>query len=153
MSDMQQVAEAFRVLGQIVRINGRRKLRAECEILMHLRNPEPFNKARTAPMPRRAARRARILELRDEARRLDKSLKKKDVRDQFFFRPVIGYVGGNMAVIGYVGGNMEKVVASGLSNKDVVNAMKFSWLHRNDKKPLKGPVRHGMAEPVLQEVQ
>lgn len=74
-------------------MNGRRAMRAELEERMRVRTPNPHNTAARAPMPPRRARRERIRELRRQAKKLQPELNRKQIRDQFFFRPVIGYVG------------------------------------------------------------
>lgn len=54
---MQRVATAFGVLGKILKVNGRRKVRAECEIRMRLIRDDQ-GAARFAPMEDRKTRRA-----------------------------------------------------------------------------------------------
>lgn len=85
---MAVVANATRVLGQVVNMNGRRLARAYAESRMRVYMADPNNLARLQPMQSRAFRRARVLELRTQAKTRTPELAKKVLREQFVFRPV-----------------------------------------------------------------
>lgn len=55
---------------------------------------DPNSAARFAEMLPRAERRARLHELRKKTKRHNKQVNRHDLREQFPFRPVYGYVGG-----------------------------------------------------------
>ncbi len=111
---MPAAARAFEVLGRILKINGRRKLRAEAEIRMRLVRPHEQSAARRAPMLKRKARRDRVRELRKDSR--EKGMKKKDIVENLFFRPVVGYLGLPLKD----------------SHEDAIDALKYGWLHRKE---------------------
>ncbi len=113
---MSDVAKAFAFVSRVLKINGRRKLRAELEIHMRLIRPEPVSQARRTWMEKRSARRKRIKDLRKGARVVGRS--EEWIRNNIFFRPVVGYLG-----------------LPAPDHKDTINAMKYAWLHRNDPKP------------------
>lgn len=77
---LDNLAEAFGILGKMLQWNGRRFLRAELESKMRFHRPDPLSQARTAPMAKRRKRR--------EVVRAEQA-KGKDA----IFRPVLGYVG------------------------------------------------------------
>lgn len=93
LTSMEMARKAFRELGRLVNLNGRRLVRKEWMMRARVHTPDPHNQARRAPMASRRDRRARILELRREAKRRNKNLSKATLQQQFFFRPVIGYLG------------------------------------------------------------
>ena len=111
---MPAAARAFEVLARILKINGRRKLRAEAEIRMRLVRPHEQSAARRAPMLKRKARRDRIRELRKDSR--EKGMKKKEIVENLFFRPVVGYLGLPLKD----------------SHEDAIDALKYGWLHRKE---------------------
>lgn len=90
---MRDVARAFGYFAYVIRAHGRRRDRAALEIRMRWVHIDPLSHARTAPMASRAERRARVLELRREAKHKFQEATKRDLREGFFFRPVYGYVG------------------------------------------------------------
>ncbi len=111
LNSVQRFGEAMRVLGNILKIKGRKKLRAELEIRMRLHRPEPLNAARSAPMAKRRARRERVRELRLDMKK--RGVPKEVILANIFFRPVIGYDG-----------------LPAPDHKETIGAMKFAWLHR-----------------------
>lgn len=92
-TEMPKVLPVFELLTRMVKINGRRKFRAEREVLMRLRTPESESGARTAKMAPRHARRLRVKQLRVAAKKRQPEMNRKLLRDAFPFRPVLGYVG------------------------------------------------------------
>ncbi len=90
-SAMMKARNAFEVLARILKLNGRKRLRAELEVRMRLHRPEEVNAARSAPMAKRAERRAVIRSLRKQSRLAGKS--HEEIARHIFFRPVIGYLG------------------------------------------------------------
>jgi hypothetical protein len=88
---MADVSRAFGFLGQLLKMNGRRKVRAELEHRMRWVRIDPFSQARLAPMESRAFRRERVRQMRRAAKAT--GAKKRELRESFVFRPVYGYVG------------------------------------------------------------
>lgn len=91
LNNVQLLGRMFFVIGKVATLTGRRKLRGEMIARMRVHHPEVHNAARVAPMAPRSQRRQRIKELRQMGMEAGRS--KKDVRDSFFFRPVLGYIG------------------------------------------------------------
>lgn len=65
-------------------------------------------------MLKRKARRDRIRELRKDSR--EKGMKKKEIVENLFFRPVVGYLGLPLKD----------------SHEDAIDALKYGWLHRKE---------------------
>lgn len=88
---MEKVRLAFDVLGRLVNLRGRRLQRAAAAVRWKLITPELGSGARTAEMLSRGARRARVRQLRREAKRRTPEMNRRQIREALPFRPVYGH--------------------------------------------------------------
>lgn len=92
-TDWKTLAEAFRVIGELANLNGRRLERAYLMSRVRVHRPVENDAARYVPMASRRERRQRVRELRRNVKRRQSEMNRHTIRESFSFRPVLGFVG------------------------------------------------------------